>query len=99
MKITKWLEKVIEGDPKIWNNIYIDLSNTLDTFMIFEAELCGLVGKRYDYEMVMTESSVIYSIRKVKRSKWRKFVKILQKHNLDLIPMGNSAMQVIVKSN
>lgn len=97
MKITKWLEKVIEGDPKIWNNIYIDLSNTLDTFMIFEAELCGLVGKRYD--MAMTESSVIYSIRKVKLSKWRKFVKILQKHNLDLVPMGCSAMQVIVKSN
>ena len=97
MKITKWLEKVIEGDPKIWNNIYIDLSNTLDTFMIFEAELCGLVGKRYD--MAMTESSVIYSIRKVKLSKWRKFVKILRKHNLDLVPMGNSAMQVIVKSN
>jgi len=99
MKITDILEKVVEGDPKICNDVYINISNENErkNWLQFEEILYSFAKSDKVKVIGLAENECCLYTYEMKLSAQRKFVSALRAKDLDLVEKSHTVMKLIKK--
>lgn len=98
MKIKESIEKIIEGNPKCYNSVYINTSNKIElaNFATFENILFKFVKINKIRKNIIDKNNMIYEYE-IKLRDQRKFMYELNLQALDLRPKCFSLVELVHK--